>query len=176
VRNPDLAANFFDDAGDRLTQFNAMKVDSTRAALPGAAASARLQEIDSLTEAQRQDKNMRPSLLEDNVVHHEDFELARSVKWELMRLRSRSTTPTADDIMLIARKAGLAEFLRRTRGGGTTVNVVRADAWLAICMLADSIAKNARSIRKYQHDRVVDASLLWARAIDLCNAWMRAAE
>jgi hypothetical protein len=146
-----------------------------RAALPGVAASARLQEIDSLTEAQRQDKNMRPSLLEDNVVHHEDFELARSVKWELMRLRSRSTTPTADDIMLIARKAGLAEFLQHTRDR-TTVNVVRADAWLAICTLADSIAKNARSIREDQHDRVVDESLLWARAIDLCNAWMRAAE
>ena len=157
-----------------LTQFNAMKVDLTQAALPGVAASARLQEIDSLTEAPRQDKNMWPSLLRDNVVHHEDFELARSVKWELMRLRSRSTTPTADDIMLIARKAELAEFLQHTRGD-TTVNVVRADAWLAICMLADSIAKNARSIRKNQHDREVDASLLWARAIDLCNAWMHAA-
>jgi hypothetical protein len=145
-----------------------------RAALPGVAASARLQEIDSLTEAQQQDKNMRPSLLEDNVVHHEDFELARSVKWELMQLRYRSTTPTADDVMLIARKAGLAEFLHtRSR---TTVEVVRADAWLAICTLADSIARNARSIREDQHDRVIDTSLLWARAIDLCNAWMRAAE
>jgi hypothetical protein len=118
---------------------------------------------------------MLPSPLEANVVHHEDFELARSVKWELMQLRSRSTTPTADDVMLIARKAGLAEFLQRANSG-TTVDVVRADAWLAICTLADSIAKNARSIREDQRDRVVDASLLWARAIDLCNAWMRAAE
>ena len=117
---------------------------------------------------------MRPSLLEDNVFHHEDFELARSAKWELMQLRSRNTTPTADDIMLIARKAGLAEFLQYT--SRTAVDVVRADAWLAICTLADSIAKNARSIREDQHDRVVDASLLWARAIDLCNVWMRAAE
>jgi hypothetical protein len=56
---------------------------------------------------------MLPSLLEANVAH-DDFELARSVKWELMQLRSRSTTPTADDLMLIARKAGLAEFLQYT--------------------------------------------------------------
>ena len=117
---------------------------------------------------------MRPLLLEDNVVHHEDFELARSVKWELMQLRYRSTTPTADDVMLIARKAGLAEFLQHA--SRTTVDVVRADAWLAICTLADSIARNSRSIREDQHDRVVDTSLLWARAVDLCNAWMRAAE
>ena len=117
---------------------------------------------------------MLPSPLEANIVHHEDFELARSVKWELMRLRSRSTTPTADEFTLIARKAGLAEFLQHTRKA--TVDVVRADAWLAICTLADSIARNARAMREDQHDKVVDASLLWARAIDLCNAWMCAAE
>jgi len=116
---------------------------------------------------------MLSSLLEANVAH-EDFELARSVKWELMQLRSRSTTPTADDVMLIARKAGLAEFLQYT--SGTAADVVRADAWLAICTLADSIASNARAIRDDQHDKVVDSSLLWARAIDLCNAWMRVAE
>jgi hypothetical protein len=117
---------------------------------------------------------MLPSPLEANFVHHEDFELARSAKWELMQLRSRSTKPTADDVMLIARKAGLAEFLQHA--SRTTVDVVRADAWLAICTLADSIAKNARAIREDRHDKVVDSSLLWARAIDLCNAWMRAAE
>jgi hypothetical protein len=118
------------------------------------ATSARLEAIDSLTEAQRQDKNMLPSPLEVNVVYHEDFELARSVKWELMQLRPRSTTPTADDVMLIARKAGLAEFLQYTSSSRTTVDVVRADAWLAICTLADSIAKNARAIREDQHDTV----------------------
>jgi hypothetical protein len=117
---------------------------------------------------------MLPSLLEANIAHHEDFELARSVKWDLMQLRCRSTTPTADDIMLIARKAGLAEFLQST--SGTAADVVRTDAWLAICTLADSIARKARAIREDQHDKVADSSLLWARAIDLCNAWMRAAE
>jgi hypothetical protein len=116
---------------------------------------------------------MLPSLLEANVFH-EEYELARSVKWELMHLRSRSTTPTVDDVMLIARKAGLAEFLQRT--SRSSVDFVRADAWLAICTLADSIAKNARAIREDQHDQVIDSSLLWTRAIDLCNAWMRAAE
>jgi hypothetical protein len=117
---------------------------------------------------------MLPSSLEANVVHHEDFELARSVKWELIQLRSHTTTPTANDIMLIARKAGLAEFLQHTRT--TAVDVVRADAWLAMCTLADSIAKNAKAMREDQRDKVVDSSLLWARAIDLCNAWMCAAE
>ena len=117
---------------------------------------------------------MLPSPLEANDVYHEDFELARSVKWELMQLRSRSTTPTADDVMLIARKAGLAEFLQHP--SRAKVDIVRADARLAICSLADSIARNARTIREDRHDKVVDTSLLWARAIDLCNAWMRAAE
>jgi hypothetical protein len=116
---------------------------------------------------------MLPLLLEANVTN-EDFELARSVKWELMQLRSRSRAPTADEVMLIARKAGLAEFLQRT--SRATVDIVRVDAWLAICTLADSIAGNARAVREDQHDKVVDSSLLWARAIDLCNAWMRAAE
>jgi len=76
--------------------------------------------------------------------------------------------------MLIARKAGLAEFLQYS--SKAKVDIVRADAWLAVCTLADSIARNARTIREDRHDKVVDASLLWARAIDLCNAWMRAAE
>ena len=90
---------------------------------------------------------MLPSPLLANVVHHEDFELARSVKWQLMQLRSRSTTPAADDVMLIARKAELAEFLQHTRSS-TAVDVVRADAWLAICTLADSIAKNPEQTGK----------------------------
>jgi hypothetical protein len=107
---------------------------------------------------------MLPSPLEANVVHREDFELARSVKWELMQLRSRGTTPAADDVMLMARKAGLAEFLQHN-GSRTTVDVVRADAWLAICTLADSIAKNARASWEDRRDKVVDSSLLWARAI-----------
>ena len=118
---------------------------------------------------------MLPSPLLANVVHHEDFELARSVKWHLMQLRSRSTSPAADDVMLIARKAELAEFLQHTRSS-TAVEVVRADAWLAICTLADSIAKNDRANGEDRRDKVVDSSLLWARAIDLCNVWMRAAE
>jgi hypothetical protein len=50
------------------------------------------------------------------------------------------------------------------------------DAWLAMCALADSIAKNAKAIREDHHENVVDSSLLWARAIELCNAWMRAPE
>jgi hypothetical protein len=82
---------------------------------------------------------MLPSPLEANFVHREDFELARSAKWELMQLRSRNTTPTADDIMLIARKAGLAEFLQYT--SRTAADVVRADAWLAICTLASRSQK-----------------------------------
>jgi len=122
-----------------------------------------------------ENENMLLSLLETNYVHHEDFELARSVKWELMRLRARSTMPAAEEIVLIARKAGLAEFLQHA-SGKTAVDIVRADAWSAICTLADSVARNGRAMREEQHDKVADLSLLWARAIDLCNAWMRVAE
>src|SRR5215472_4102498 len=46
-----------------------------------------------------------------------------------MHSRSRGTTPTADDVMLIARKAGLAEFLQYP--SKAKVDIVRADAWLA---------------------------------------------
>jgi hypothetical protein len=117
---------------------------------------------------------MLPSPSEANIPRNDDFELARSAKRELMYLRSRGTTSTAEDVLLVARKAGLAEFLQHP--SRAKVDIVRADAWLAICTLADSIARNARAIREDRHDRVVDASLLWARAIDLCNVWMRAAE
>ena len=80
-----------------------------------------------------------------NAVNNDDFELARSAKRELMHLRSRGTTPAADDVMLIARKAGLAEFLQYP--SKTKVDIVRADAWLAICTLADLIARNAGTVR-----------------------------
>ena len=109
-----------------------------------------------------------------NAVNNDDFELARSAKRELMHLRSRGTTPAADDVMLIARKAGLAEFLQYP--SKARLDIVRADAWLAICTLADSIARDAGTVPEDRHDKVADTSLLWARAIDLCNAWMRAAE
>src|SRR5262245_60229783 len=85
-----------------------------------------------------------------NVVNNDDFELARSAKRELMHLRSRGTTPTADDVIIIARKAGLAEFLQYP--SKAKVDIVRADVWLAI--LADSIARNARTIREDRHDKV----------------------
>ena len=60
---------------------------------------------------------MLPSASEADVVDHEEFELARSVKRELMQLRSRTKTPTADDVMLIARKAGLCGILATRQQG-----------------------------------------------------------
>ena len=42
--------------------------------------------------------------------------------------------------------------------------------------LAAAIDRNARLIEENRPDAVVNTSLLWARAIDLGQAWMRAAE
>jgi hypothetical protein len=103
------------------------------------------------------------------LVHYEDFELAQSVKRELMQLRSRSTMPNSEDVMLVARKAALT-------GGRAAVDEIRVEAWLSICKLAAAIDRNARLIEGNRPDSLVNTSLLWARAIDLGQAWMRAAE
>jgi hypothetical protein len=115
------------------------------------------------------------SPLEANLlVHYEDFELAQSVKRELMRLRSRPTMPTSEDITLVARKAALTGF--PPRACRTAVDSIRAEACLAICKLAAAIDGNARLIEENRPDALVNTSLLWARAIDLAQAWMRAVE
>ena len=108
------------------------------------------------------------------LVHYEDFELAQSVKRELMQLRSRPTMPTSEDIMLAARKAALTGS--SPRAGRAAVDEIRAEAWLAICKLAAAIDGNACLIEENRPDALVNTSLLWARAIDLGQAWMRAAE
>jgi hypothetical protein len=108
------------------------------------------------------------------LVHCEDFELAQSVKRELMQLRSRPTMPISEDIMLVARKAALTGLSHRA--GRAAVDNIRAEAWLAICKLAAVIEGNARLIEKNRPDALVNTSLLWARAIDLGQVWMRAAE
>ena len=108
------------------------------------------------------------------LVHYEDFELAQSVKRELMQLRSRPTMPTSEDIMLVGRKAALTGS--SPRAGRAAVDNIRAEAWLAICKLAAAIDGNARLLEENQPDALVNTSLLWARAIDLGQAWMRVAE
>jgi hypothetical protein len=47
---------------------------------------------------------------------------------------------------------------------------------LAICKLAAAIEANTHLIEENQPDAIVNTSLLWARAIDLGQAWMRAGE
>jgi hypothetical protein len=108
------------------------------------------------------------------LVHYEDFELAQSVKRELMQLRSRPTMPTSEDIMLVGRKAALTGS--SSRAGRAAVDNIRAEASLAICKLAAAIDGNARLMEENQPDARVNTSLLWARAIDLGQAWMRVAE
>ena len=108
------------------------------------------------------------------LVHWEDFELAQSVKRELMQLRSRPTTPTSEDIMLIARKTALIGSSHRA--GRATVDKIRAEARLAIGKLAAAIEGNARLIEENRPDALINTSLLWARAIDLSQVWMRASE
>ena len=85
--------------------------DDPQAALPSVATSARLCGIDSLTEAAKTRQTMLPSPSEANVPHNDDFELARSAKRELMYLRSRGTTSTADDVIN-------ARFVPRVTIGG----------------------------------------------------------
>ena len=90
-----------------------------------------------------------------------------------MQLRSRPTMPTSEDIMLVAGKAALTGSSHRA---STAVDKIRAEAWLAICKLAAAIDGNARLIEENRPDALVNTSLLWARAIDLCQVWMRAGE
>jgi hypothetical protein len=106
------------------------------------------------------------------LVHCADFELAQSVKRELMQLRSRPTVPTSEDIMLVAHKAALDGSTPRA---GRTAEI-RGEAWLAICKLAAAIEENTRLIEENRSDALVNTSLLWARAIDLGQVWMRASE
>ena len=108
------------------------------------------------------------------LVHWEDFELAQSVKRELMQLRSRPTAPTSEDIMLIARKTALIGSSHRA--GRAAVDKIRAEARLAIGKLAAAIEGNARLIEENRPDALINTSLLWARAIDLSQVWMRASE
>jgi hypothetical protein len=107
------------------------------------------------------------------LIHYKDFELAQSAKRELMQLRSRPTMPTSEDIMLVAGKAALTGS---SHCASTAVDKIRAEAWLAICKLAGAIDGNARLIEENRPDALVNTSLLWARAIDLCQVWMRAGE
>jgi hypothetical protein len=102
------------------------------------------------------------------LVHYEDFELAQSVKRELMELRSRPTMPTSEDVMLVARRAALTGSSHRA--GRAAVDNTRAEACLAICKLAAAIDGNSRLIEENRPDSLVNTSLLWARAIDLGQA------
>jgi hypothetical protein len=106
------------------------------------------------------------------LIHCVDFELAQSVKRELMQLRSWPTVPTSEDIMLVARKAALDGS---SPGAGRAAEI-RAEAWLAICKLAAAIEEDTRLTDDNRSDALVNASLLWARAIDLGHVWMRASE
>jgi hypothetical protein len=106
--------------------------------------------------------------------HNEDFELAQSVKRELMQLRSRPAMASSEDVMSIARKAALVGS--SPCAGSAAANKIRAEAWSAICKLAAAIDRNARLIEENRPDAAVNTSLLWARAIDLGQVWMRASE
>jgi hypothetical protein len=108
------------------------------------------------------------------VIHHEDYALAQTVLRELSQLRSRPNEPTADELTIIARKAGLTGTSQRA--GRRAVDDIRADAWLAICRLGDAIDKNAVAVKQHRHGDIIELSPLWAAAIDLSQAWVRAAE
>jgi len=120
------------------------------------------------------DKGLTSPSESNLLIHYEDFELAQSVKRELMQLRSRPTIPTSEDVMLIAGRAALTDSSHRA--GRTAVDKIRSEACLAICKLAAAIEANTHLIEENQPYAIVNTSLLWARAIDLGQAWMRAGE
>ena len=120
------------------------------------------------------DKGLTSPSESNLLIHYEDFALAQSVKRELMQLRSRPTIPTSEDVMLIAGRAALTDSSHRA--GRTAVDKIRSEACLAICKLAAAIEANTHLIEENQPDAIVNTSLLWARAIDLGQAWMRAGE
>jgi hypothetical protein len=119
-------------------------------------------------------QKMKSSSEANPLVHYEEFELAQSVKRELMRLRSRATMPSSEDVRSIACRAALVGSSHCT--GRVAVDKIRAETWSAICKLAAAIDRNARLIEENRPDALVDTSLLWARAIDLGQVWMRAGE
>jgi hypothetical protein len=120
------------------------------------------------------DKGLTSPSESNLLIHYEDFALAQSVKRELMQLRSRPTIPTSEDVMLIAGRAALTDSSHRA--GRTAVDKIRSEACSAICKLAAAIEANTHFIEENQPDAIVNTSLLWARAIDLGQAWMRAGE
>jgi hypothetical protein len=108
------------------------------------------------------------------MAHFEDYELAQAVHAELMKLRSRPTTPTDEEIMIIARKAGITSA--SPRSSRKAVDDARHDAWLAISKLAEVHAENAAAGAAHTPGKIVETSPFWATAIDLAQGWVRAAE
>jgi hypothetical protein len=108
------------------------------------------------------------------LVQNEDFELAQSVKRQLMQLRSRPTMPSGVDIMSIARKAA---FVGSSHPAGrAALDKIRAEAWWSICKLAAATDRNARLAEENRANAIVNTSLLWARAIDLSQVWATTGE
>jgi hypothetical protein len=110
-------------------------------------------------------QRMTPSSESDLLIHFGEFALAQSVKRELVQLRARTTIRTSEDVMLLARKAALNDS--PCRSGRAAVDKVQVEACLAICRLSAAIE---------QDQPETNTSLLWARAIDLAQAWVRTAE
>jgi hypothetical protein len=108
------------------------------------------------------------------MAHFEDYELARAVHADLMKLRSRPTTPTVDEIRTIASKAGITSTAPRS--SRKAVDDARHDAWIAISKLAEVHADNAAAGAAHTPGKIVETSPFWATAIDLAQGWVRAAE
>jgi hypothetical protein len=110
-------------------------------------------------------RGIKSSSVSNPLIYFEEFALAQSVKRELMQLRTRTTTQMSKDVMRLAHKAAVTDSPRHS--GSAAVDQVKAEACLAICRLSAAIEQNQPE---------TNTSLLWARAIDLAQAWTRAAE
>jgi hypothetical protein len=117
---------------------------------------------------------MKSPLNARRFIQNEDFELAQSVKRQLMQLRSRPTLPSGEDIMSIARKAA---FVASSHPAGrAALDKIRSEAWWAICKLAAATDRNTRLAEENRANSLVNTSLLWGRAIDLSQVWATTGE
>ncbi len=106
---------------------------------------------------------------------HDDYELAEAALKELLRLHSKITLATSEELDLIAAKAAFPlnyELNNANIPGGARVDDARSAAWLAICMLAEHVANSKAPMSAAPEV----SNTVWAAAIDETNRWLEAAK
>ena len=97
------------------------------------------------------------------MIHEGEKELAQGVQRELLKMRSRPTPPTIDELEELAVKVIDAESGKWD--SRRLIDNIRTDVSIAIGGIIESM----------QHERG-DLSIRWATAIDKAQQWIRAVE